>query len=234
MWIMTKNRVKESDLYEPVRRWAEKSFSCFKTGINIGTEHGRVDILCMRQTPGDLSSQTDVICIEVKKGAQPFLNSLGQAAGYAIYGDFTYLADYRPNSPFSEEEILLAHQLGVGLIRIYGPRKIRLVSSAEQCVPVENFKLRIADQLGYVRCTICSTFFPRGESVRRGFDWSLLQRHLDNRVLMKKGVEKGKGIVFWPDDASKNDLTHKKRHKDGRLYNRRFACNTCAQIFLNN
>ena len=231
---MTKRNLREADLYEPVRRWAKKYFSCFTTGINTGTEYGRVDVIGMRQTPGDLSAQTELICIEVKKGTQPFLNALGQAAGYAIYGDFTYLADYRPSKPFTEEERLLAHQLGVGLIRIRSLGSIDLVSSAEQCVPVQNFKLRIADQLGYVRCSICSTFFQTGKRKGKYFDWTNLEKHKDNRNLMIKGIGNGKGLVFWPDEATRNDVTHDHRHKDGLNYNRRFACNTCASLFLSN
>jgi len=226
------SKLKESALYEPLRKWAAKKFGCFTSGINTGTDYGRVDVVCMRQTPGDLSAQTEVLCIEVKKGTQPFLNALGQAAGYAIYGDFTYLADYRPSKTFTEEEKLLAHQLGVGLIRIRSLGSIALVSSAEQCIPVQNFKLRIAEQLGYVRCSICSTFFQTGKRMGRYFDWTNLEKHKYNRSLMKKRIDNGKGLVFWPDDAKINDVTHDRRHKDGLNYNRRFVCYTCASLFL--
>jgi len=224
------SKLKESALYEPLRKWAVKKFGCFTSGINTGTDYGRVDVVCMRQTPGDLSAQTEVLCIEVKKGTQPFLNALGQAAGYAIYGEYTYLADYRPKKSFDEEERVLAHQLGVGLIRIKSVKSIELISSAEHSIPNENFKLRIADQLGYVHCSICSTFFERDRKNKN--DFALLQRHIENRLLMKKGIEKGKGLMFWPEDASWNDVTHDGRHKDDRFYNRRFLCKTCASLFL--
>ena len=226
---MTKKNLRESDLYVSVEKWAKKHFGCFATGINKGTNYGRVDVVGLRQIPGDLSAETEFICIEVKKGTQPFLNALGQASSYSIYGDYSYLAEYRPDGPFNEEERVLAERLGVGLIRINSHLAVSLVSTARRCQPDENFRLRIADQLGFVRCVICTTFFPRK---RESQNWGNLQKHIDDREKMISSVEDGKGIVFWPDDASKHDVTHDLRHSDDRIYNRRFACNTCSGLFL--
>jgi len=220
---------RESDLYEPVERWVKAHFGCFKTGINKGTDYGRVDVVGLRQVPGDLSADTEFICIEVKKGTQPFLNALGQASAYSIYGDYSYLADYRPDAPYSEEERVLAERLGIGLIRINRQLGISLVSTARRCYPVENFRLRIADQLGYVRCVMCATFFPRSDGKK---NWGNLQRHIESRQRMLEGIADGKGLVFWPDDASRQDVTHKVRHNDDLNYNRRFMCNTCATLFV--
>lgn len=232
-WLMAnypKEKMKESDLYAPVEKWVKNHFGCFETGVNKGTGYGRVDIVGLRQVPGDLSADTEFICVEVKKGTQPFLNALGQAAAYSLYGDYSYLADYRPDGPFTEEERVLAERLGIGLIRINKQIQMSLVSTARQSHPVENLRLRIADQLGYVKCVICGTFFPRGDGKAR---WGNLQRHSDSRQKMITGVEDGKGLVFWPEDASRQDLTHKKRHNDDLIYNRRFMCNTCADLLLN-
>jgi hypothetical protein len=226
---MSKNNLRESDLYGPVEKWAKKHFGCFATGINKGTDYGRVDVVGLRQIPGDLSAETEFICIEVKKGTQPFLNALGQASSYSIYGDYSYLAEYRPDAPFSDVERVLAERLGVGLIRIDSHLAVSLVSTARRCQPDENFRLRIADQLGFVRCVMCTTFFPRN---REGKNWGNLQKHTDNRSKMIAGVEDGRGIVFWPDDASQHDVTHDLRHSDDKIYNRRFMCNTCSDLFL--
>jgi hypothetical protein len=64
------------------------------------------------------------------------------------------------------------------------------------------------------------------------FDWKLLQRDTPNRARIEAGINEGKGFVFWPKDASAQDMTHESRHSDGRLYNRRFLCNTCARLIL--
>lgn len=226
---MTKKNMRESDLYLPVEKWAKKHFGSFATGINKGTKYGRVDVVGLRQIPGDFSADTEFICKEVKKGTQPFLNALGQASSYSIYGDYSYLADYRPNGPFSEVERVLAERLGVGLIRINSQLAVSLVSTAKRCLPDENFRLKIADQLGFVRCVMCTTFFPRNKD---GKNWGNLQKHIDNRARMISSIENRKGIVFWPDDASQHDVTHDQRHNDDRIYNRRFMCNTCSDLFL--
>ena len=227
---MTKNNLRESDLYGPVEKWAKKHFGCFATGIDKGTEYGRVDVVGLRQVPGDFSADTEFICIEVKRGTQPFLNALGQASSYSIYGDYSYLAEYRPDRSFSEIERVLAERLGVGLIRVNSRLTVSLVSTARRCQPDENFRLKIAFQLGYVRCAMCSTFFPRNREKQY---WGNLQEHVDDRKKMIASVESGKkGIMFWSEDASQQDVTHDVRHSDDRIYNKRFVCNTCADLFL--
>jgi hypothetical protein len=227
--LMAKSALRESDLYKPVERWAKRHFGCFATGVNKGTDYGRVDVVGLRQVPGDLSSDTEFICIEVKKGTQPFLNALGQASAYSIYGDYSYLAEFRPAAPFSEEERVLAERLGIGLIRINGRSEVSLISTARRCTPVENFRLRIADQLGYVRCVVCATYFPRSNGKA---SWGNLQRHIQSRRRMIESLAEGRGLVFWPDDASRQDVTHTVRHNSDLNYNRRFMCNTCASLFL--
>ena len=226
---MAAKPIKESELYAPVERWAKRHFGAFATGVNKGTDYGRVDVVCLRQVPGDLSSDTEFICIEVKRGTQPFLNALGQAAAYSIYGDYSYLAEYRPDGPFSEEERVLAERLGIGLIRIDKNLSVSLISTPRRTQPDENFKLRVAVQLGYVRCVMCATFFPCHDGKKY---WGNLQRHISNRQKMLESIEQGKGLVYWPDDASGQDPTHSVRHSDDRLYNRRFMCNTCASLVL--
>ena len=124
---------------------------------------------------------------------------------------------------------MLAERLGVGLIRIDKNLSISLIYTARRSQPEENFRLRIADQLGYVKCVLCATFFPRDAGNKR---WGNLQRHIDSRKKMVESVEQGKGIVFWPSDASDQDVTHPKRHSDDLNYNRRFMCNSCAALFL--
>lgn len=226
---MAAKGLRESELYEPVKKWAIKHFGCFDAGINKGTDFGRVDVIGIRQVPGDLSAETEFICIEVKKGTQPFLNSLGQAAAYSVYGDYSYLAEFRPKATFSEDERVLAERLGIGLIRVHSDMSVNLISTARKCQPIENFQLRVADQLGYVKCIICTTYFSRSNGLS---SWGGLQRHIDNRTKMLQSVESGKGIVFWPDDASKQDVTHSVKHGNDMKFNRRFVCNTCSRLFL--
>jgi hypothetical protein len=124
---------------------------------------------------------------------------------------------------------VLAERLGIGLIRIDKNLSVSLVSTPRRTQPEENFKLRVAVQLGYVRCVMCATFFPCHDGKKY---WGNLQRHISNRQKMLESIEQGKGLVYWPDDASGQDPTHSVRHSDDRLYNRRFLCNTCASLVL--
>lgn len=227
-----KKQVKERDLYKSVQRWAERHFGCFATAVNKGTVHGRVDVVGLRQVPGDRSAETDLVCIEVKRGTQPLLNAMGQAFGYSVYGDFCYLADFRPTARFSDVERDLAEKLGVGLIRVRSVSRVELVSTARRQEPVQDLKLQLADQLGYVECTICKTYFLRNKESKQKYGWDNLVRDQGNRVRVERSIREGRGLVFWPEDASANDRTHGARHDDGRLYNRRFACTTCARLFF--
>lgn len=229
---MPEKILREKELYEVVERWASRHFGCFATSVNKGTRYGKVDVVGLRQAPGDYSADTDLICIEVKRGTQPLLNALGQAVGYSVYGNFCYLADYRPVEPFSEFERSLAEQLGVGLIRIKSRRQIQLISTARRCEPVSDLRLQLSYQIGYVQCTVCQTFFPRVDTTGAKQAKSLLQRDLDSRARVIRGIADGKGLVYWPEDAADQDKTHSKRHADGLIYNRRFLCNTCATLLL--
>jgi hypothetical protein len=228
----TPRRIKERDLYRVIQRWAERHFGCFATAVNKGTSYGRVDVVGLRQVPGERSAETDVICIEVKRGTQPLLNAMGQAAGYSVYGDFSYLADFRPTTGFSDTERDLADKLGIGLIRVRSMNRVELVSTARRQDPVLEFKLQVADQLGYVACTICETYFPRNWKSRQKYGWDNLVRDQKNRARIERSISDGRGLVFWPVDASANDRTHNVRHEDGSIYNRRFVCNTCARLFF--
>lgn len=230
--LMATTSLKEKELYTLIEKWARRAFGCFATSINKGTELGRCDVAGLRQAPGDHSAETDLICIEVKRGVQPFLNAVGQAVGYSVYGNYCYLADFRPDQPFSEVERGVAEQLGVGLIRIKRDLSVDLTSTARRVEPIQNFRLKLADQMGYVECSICRTFFQRSKNNRSLYDWDLLQRDNTNRSRVLSGLAAGKGLVFWPEDASTQDSTHNSRHPDGRLYNRRFACNTCSRLFV--
>jgi len=225
-------QIKERELYGAVQRWVKRHFGCFATGTNTGTTYGRVDIVGLRQVPGDRSAETDLICIEIKRGTQPLLNAMGQACGYSVYGDFCYLADFRPTAGFSDTERDLAEKLGIGLIRLRSISRVELVSTARRQDPVSEFKLQLADQLGYVVCTICKTYFLRNLKSRQKFGWDNLVRDQENRSRMERSVSEGRGLVFWPEDASANDRTHKLRHDEEAIYNRRFACNTCARLFF--
>ena len=68
----------ERTLYPLVQRWLKRHFACFRTSINKGLQHSRIDIVGVRDTGGDLSGEVETIAIEVKRGSVPFANACGQ------------------------------------------------------------------------------------------------------------------------------------------------------------
>src|SRR4051812_12565036 len=109
----------EKTLYPMVDRWMHRHFRCFRTAVNKGLRHGRIDIIGVRDIGGDLSGEVETIAIEVKRGAFPFANGCGQALGYKTYANRVYLADKRQDS-FTTDELHIASHLGIGLIQIRG------------------------------------------------------------------------------------------------------------------
>ena len=88
--------MKERDLYEPVRVFIKKEYSCFHTGIEKGSKDGKIDVVGLRNTVGDLGGHTEVISVEVKPEKNIYLKALGQAYAYSIMADRCYLAVHKP------------------------------------------------------------------------------------------------------------------------------------------
>jgi len=103
-------RKKEKTLYPMVERWLRRHFACFRTSVNKGLRHSRIDVVGVRDVGGDLSGEIETIAIEVKRGSFPFANACGQTLGYNVYANRVYLADVREQS-FSREERQIASHL---------------------------------------------------------------------------------------------------------------------------
>ena len=152
-------RKAENRLYPVVEKYIKNRFGCIATAINRGTKYGRIDVIGIRDTSGDLSSAHELIGVEVKAGNQPFGNAAGQAFGYSIYSHRCYLADKRKgNNPYTTEEIDIASSLGIGLLAVSGS-KINEILAAPLCNPIEKFQLEIINKLGYGKCTLCNALF---------------------------------------------------------------------------
>ncbi len=118
----------EKTLYALVGRWLKRHFKCFKVAIDKGLRHGRIDVVGIRDIGGDLSGEVETIAVEVKRGTTPFANACGQAFGYSVYANRVYLADLREKE-YSQDEIFIASNLGIGLIQIKGKTCIEILSS---------------------------------------------------------------------------------------------------------
>src|ERR1051325_6870721 len=108
-----RRRLPENTFYPFVEGWLKKHFGCFKTAVNKGLRHGRIDITGVRDVGGDLSGAIETIGVEVKRGSFPFANACGQTLGYNVYVNRAYLADVRQEG-FTPDEIHIASHLGIG------------------------------------------------------------------------------------------------------------------------
>lgn len=106
----------------------KKQFLCFKTAVDSGLRHSRIDVFGIRDIGGDLTGEVETIAIEVKRGSAPFATASGQTYGYKVYVNRVYLADWR-TEPFSHEELSIAGNLGIGLVQIRGNRCIEVLTS---------------------------------------------------------------------------------------------------------
>jgi hypothetical protein len=56
----------ERTLYPVVEQWLKRHFARFRTAINKGLRHSRIDIIGVRDTGGDLSGEVETIAIRSK------------------------------------------------------------------------------------------------------------------------------------------------------------------------
>ena len=151
----------EKDLYPIVARWLEKQRKCFRSAINTGLKHGRIDVVGIRDVGGDLSGEIETVSIEVKRDSAPFATATGQALGYKVYANRIYLAEQRPKA-FTSEEVEIAGHLGVGLIRITGAKCHEELSSPYYR-PITRMNMLLIEKLGLGACQLCGTVFEIGD-----------------------------------------------------------------------
>jgi hypothetical protein len=151
----------EKTLYPLVAHWLRRHFRCFLCVTNKGLRYSRIDVLGIRDVGGDFSGDVETIAVEVKRGSTPFTNAAGQTVGYRVYANRVYLADLR-DGPFNQDELLIATNLGIGLIQIKG-KKCREVLSSPVHQPLPQLQFRLFEKLSLGTCTLCGSLFKLGE-----------------------------------------------------------------------
>jgi hypothetical protein len=214
----------ESSYYPKVEGWMRRHFRCFRTACNVGLNYSRVDALGVRDVGGILSGEIEVVCIEVKRGAEAFATASGQASGYSIYANRAYLADVRDEG-FKPVELEIASHLGIGLIRLSANGCKEELSSPNHN-PVPRMPLELVAKLGLANCQFRETFFECG---RDGS--SRLANVTTSGVAL--AAAKGKGLAFWLSALS----ARKRKLGIGRGYpgftvERRSVCPECIQHFF--
>jgi len=216
---MPRRRRGENRLYPIVEKHLRCRFDCFATGVNRGTQYGRVDVVGVRDIGGDLSGGWEVIGVEVKGGSQPFGTAAGQAHGYSVYANKCYLADLRSGTrPFRSDEIDIASALGIGLLAISGG-KVKEVLAAPHREPIERLSLQLLEKLDYSLCTVCRSLFRRSENG----NWSANI----SRAGFVKAAEREKGFIYWLSEMA--ERRRASRRDRALIYERRYVCADCVR-----
>lgn len=216
----------EKDLYPLVAKWAKKHFHCFKTCINRGPKHGRIDVVGIRDTGGDLTGEVDLIGIEVKRGATAFANMCGQTVGYGVYANRVYLADVR-DQQFSADQIQIASHLGIGLIQIRG-KQCREVLSSQYHRPMAKMQALLLEKMLLGRCQWCDCVFELGSD--SDSTWSNMVRQGGDVNKVRRALEKSRGLMFWNNEvAARKRRVGIRRTGDYTSFERRYICPDCIQ-----
>ncbi len=216
----------EADYYSSVSEWAKDHFGCFKTFINRGLRYGRIDVLGVRDVGGDLSGEIESIAVEVKRGRTPFAVACGQTLGYRVYTNRVYLADVRAKG-FNPDEIHIASNLGIGLIQIQDGSCLERLSSPLYA-PITKLNLALMESIRLGKCCFCGSFFDIGDEEKVKNNHSRLTR--EN---LTRAVTDEKGMMFWHREGSyRKNQFDEKRSKSDTVYDRRFICNECVQLFF--
>lgn len=208
--------MKERDLYEPVRSFVETEFHCFHTGIEKGIKDGKIDVIGLKNSFGDLGGETEVIAIEVKPEKHTFLKSIGQAYAYSVMANRVFLAVHKPyNRDFTSDEKDIAPKLGVGLIKIGAHKECSIVSTSPVHSPLESQKHSLLNKLGFVQCVLCGSLFEN-----KGM------RNQKQKSSIYNAIKEEKPYRYWLWG-----LSVQKGEERQYVYDRRHICSDCVQIF---
>lgn len=218
----------EAELYPLVALYLKEQVGCLQTKENTGTKFGHIDVVGVKERKSNLSSQPEIVAVEVKRGAARFLNSVGQALSYSLYAHRVYLAWEKPEyQEFSDEEIDIAAKFGVGLLHINSKGKLRLVSSSASFIPEQYHLLQIIEKLGYFQCTICNSVYPSDGATHINQPSAInLAVNPNYKGKFVEIIKTGKPAFYYLYELAKH-----RADERGYVHDKRFICNDCAGIF---
>lgn len=216
----------ESKLYKQIEDFASEYFGCHTVKQQVGTKFGKVDVVGLKENRGDLESTSEVIAIEVKEEKASFLQAVGQTRAYSIYAHRCYLAFKKRNrNEFTDDEIDIADQLGVGLIEVKSNTcDIKLTSKLFS--PQERYILQILDKLDYFRCVLCRGTYPKKHISDISSRLIFLGDNPSYRGNLKKAIESRLNIRYYLFG-----LSHIREDDRKYVYDKRFICKDCVSIF---
>lgn len=210
----------ERELYPIVKQWMQKSLYCFKTDINKGLTHGRIDVVGVRDIGGEISGEVETIGIEVKTTSQSFADACGQTLSYKVYVNRVYLAQER-DKPFDIDECSIASELGIGLIQIRRHKCIEVLSSPYY-KPISRFNLSLLRKLTLGKCQLCESCFDYHPNEFEGLRLTTKGMHM--------AIQQEKGLTFFNSEETERKSKKgmiKKSNLD-YLYVHRLICHECV------
>jgi len=209
--------MKEEDLYKPVAEFIRKEFECFTVAIKKGISLGMIDVVGIRYVMGDFGGEAEVIGVEVKPEGATFLKAIGQAHGYSVMVDRSYLAiQKRFGHTLSQTEKDIAAQLGVGLIEVGKGRNCRVIVSSPRHLPIRAHKLSLIKKMGYVECIICGKIFEK-KALRSNRD----------RSNITHAVRDKKAFRYWLMTLAEQRFTKIRKY----IHDQRYICIDCIDAF---
>jgi hypothetical protein len=213
----------EKTLYALIGRWLCRHFRCFRCVLNKGIRYGRIDALGIRDVGGDFAGDVEAIGVEVKRGTTPFTNAAGQTVGYRVYANRVYLADLR-DSPFNQDELAIASNLGIGLIQIRGT-KCREVLSSPVYQPIRQLQLRLFEKLLLGTCTLCSSVFKLGDP--EASSWGNISSED-----IQRAIKLNKGLLFGLREVDERRVKLRLTRGSKYIETRRLICPDCVSQVL--
>lgn len=232
----------ESKWYGSVATWLTEDMHCFRyrRQVTIGEGKGRVDLMGLRDSGGDVSDDVEVIAVEVKKGVTPFGKACGQTLSYRTHANRIYLADRRSKG-FLRSEVDLASALGIGLLQITIRNRVEVLSSPYYH-PFHRHLLSVVESLGCQECRMCGDVFDitgkrdQVEMTGENDSWDGLARWDSGHDLLEllgRRKDAEKGVIFWNGEVEARKRRFKAKVKKSKLiYERRFLCPECVERFL--
>ena len=205
-----------------------KELKCFDSKREIGTTMGQVDVVGIKELSSDFKSTTELVAVEVKDENAPFLNSIGQAFAYSIYAHRCYLAFKKGRGKrFTQEEVDIASQFGVGLVEIRSKRKIEVVSISKQFEPKQHYVHYFYSKLGYFSCAICNGTYAHRDITRINKKQHISPSE-DNKYLgnIERVIKQHRNALYFL-----YTLFDQRGDQRTNVYDKRYICKDCISIF---
>jgi hypothetical protein len=213
----------EKTLYPLVGRWLRRHFRCFRCVTNKGLRYSRIDVLGIRDVGTDFSGDVETIAVEVKRGSTPFTNAAGQTVGYRVYANRVYLADRR-DEPFNQDELLIATNLGIGLIQIKG-NKCREILSSPIHRPLPQLQVRLFEKLQLGTCTLCGSLFELGDPDASSWHNVCIEN-------VQRAAHLKKGLLYGLREVDERKVKLGLDRGTAYIETRRLICPDCVSLVL--